>query len=125
MDRYFGALGGGVHAYGVVWRDNESLSINDRDMIEEWIQNQPIECRVRLGELEELNDTDVLRDFSDLSRCVILFLLLPTISVPADELVRVGTLWSTGISAKTDWNSGRNRRSMGQLKKRVPWKRKQ
>lgn len=65
FESHVGALGGGVRTYGVVWREDEPLTAQDRDIVREWLKVQAMHCVVRLGELEELDDVDVRRDFFD------------------------------------------------------------
>ncbi len=60
LESYFGSLGGGVHTYGTIWREAAPLGIHDRNKLEHWLREQPMMATVRLGQLEELDESGIL-----------------------------------------------------------------
>lgn len=62
---YFGGLGGGACAYGVIWSEAKPITLADRDHIAAWIRQQPIACRVELGSLEPIDGTDITREVDE------------------------------------------------------------
>ena len=49
---------------GVVVRNHSSLDEGDRDKFAHWLGKQNIQCRVTLGQLEELEGLDLMSDFA-------------------------------------------------------------
>ena len=46
------ALAGMWRTRGIVYRQDEDVTLADRDKVEAWLRKQPVRCTVRLGDLE-------------------------------------------------------------------------
>lgn len=65
LDCYLGALGGNRFTYGFIWRPKGNITLQDRDVFEEWLRAQPVTCKVALGDPEEMETSDINREIKE------------------------------------------------------------
>src|SRR5262249_52219693 len=66
FDYMMGSLGGARRTYGYVGRKQEDAFLSDRELLREWLGQQPIKCVVRIGPLEQASpEMDLLTGISD------------------------------------------------------------
>ena len=60
-----GSQGGMKHSYGLVFRESGQVTMQDRDLIQQWIKKQRICCHVTLGEIEPIESCDPKRELTE------------------------------------------------------------
>ena len=65
LDCFMGALGGMWLSYGVVMPKRRRVTLGQRDRIVAWINRQRISATVAIGDLEELDTSDIMREVTE------------------------------------------------------------
>ena len=62
----WGSQGGLSVVYGVVYLDDRDMTLDDRDLLANWVREQIVDCTATFGDPEPIDAYELMRDLTEL-----------------------------------------------------------